>query len=64
MPLSLLAESFSKERVDPDYWLDVRVLGKNLLYVVAADGGELGLSPAGTATTLTRSVGFGPIGRA
>lgn len=36
MPVSLIAESFSKERVDADYWLYVRVLGENLLYVVAA----------------------------
>jgi len=36
MPASLIAESFSKERVDTDYWLYARVLGENLLYVMAA----------------------------
>ena len=36
MPVDLIAESFSKERVDTDYWLYASVLGENLLYVFAA----------------------------
>jgi Cu-processing system permease protein len=35
MPINLLEESFSKERLHTDYWLYLRVLGENVLYVIA-----------------------------
>jgi len=35
MPVNLLQESFAKERLHTDYALYLRVLGENLLYVVA-----------------------------
>ena len=35
MPVNLIAESFSKERLHTDYWLYLQVLGENFLYAIA-----------------------------
>jgi ABC-type transport system involved in multi-copper enzyme maturation permease subunit len=35
MPVDLMSESFSKEALQTDYWLYLRILGENALYVIA-----------------------------
>jgi ABC-type transport system involved in multi-copper enzyme maturation permease subunit len=35
MPVDLMSQSFSKEALQTDYWLYLRILGENALYIVA-----------------------------